>query len=92
MIADKDMSGDRRNRGDRGHFGGGGPPGVQSNFNNEFDNNSQPGGNVIEVRKRFLFIKALLRILLNLKKIMLVIDISTTCSCWCCNWKRRRND
>lgn len=51
MIADKDSGGnDRRNRGDRGHFGSG-PPGGQNNFNNDFDNNSsQSNSGVIEVR------------------------------------------
>ncbi|KAK6622058.1 hypothetical protein RUM44_001865 [Polyplax serrata] len=54
MISDKDTgaggggAGDRRNRPDRGHFSGG-PPGGQGNFNNDFDNNSQPGGGVIEI-------------------------------------------
>ena len=51
MIADKDVgSGDRRNRADRSHFNSAGPPSGPNNFSNEFDNNSQPGGGVIEVR------------------------------------------
>lgn len=55
MIAEKDMGGgERRGRGDRGHFGGG-PPGVQNNFNNDFDNNAMPGGGLIEVRFIYCF-------------------------------------